>query len=214
LSPTSLIAAAQSEALLREIEQQAKEESRAMFEVAQREVHAAVAQAHTSARRRTQEAIADLRREAARRLARARAQAETEARGRAQQDATEAIRRAWPLLVDALAAHWRDPARRLAWIAAAARRARELIRGETWTVAHPAAWSGEEQRHFCSVLGTDAVTFTADGDIAAGIRIRAMQATLDATIPGLLADGPAVAARLLAEMVPASRNDDADGAKG
>jgi hypothetical protein len=215
LSPASLISAAQSEALLREIEQQAEEERRAVLAEGEREGHDAVAQAYASARRRTRETIAELRREGARRLARAKAQAETEARRQAQQNAADAIRRAWPLLVDALAAYWRDPLQRPAWIAAAARQARERIRDEAWTVEHPSDWSADEERQFRTAFGGDAaVTFTADRDMPAGLRIRTTHATLDATIQGLLADGPAVAAQLLAEVVPVDRKDGAGGAAG
>ena len=48
--------------------------------------------------------------------------------------------------------------------------------------------------------GGDAVTFVANSELAAGIKISAGQATLDATPPGLLADRSAVAALLLAEI--------------
>jgi len=150
------------------------------------------------------EAIGELRREGARRHARAKAQVETQARQRAQQHAVEVIRRAWPLLGDALVARWRDPAARLAWADGVARCARDRLRTGTWTVEHPADWSADERQNFRMSLGVgdDAVTFTADGDIAAGIRIRAAEATLDSTPQGLLVDRLAVAALLLAEIAP------------
>ena len=44
------------------------------------------------------------------------------------------------------------------------------------------------------------MTFVANSELADGIKIRAGQATLDATPPGLLADRSAVAALLLAEI--------------
>jgi hypothetical protein len=217
LSETSLVTAAQSEGLLREIEQQAKDECRAVFEAAERESQVLVTQAYKNARRRTKEAIAELRREGDRRLARARAQAETEERQRFQQAAAEAIRQAWPLLAEALVARWSDPAARLAWIGSAARQARERMHGDGWHIEHPADLNADEQGHFRQALGVadDAVTFTLNRDIAAGIRIRATQAMLDASIQGLLADAHTIEALLLAEIVPANGGEGPalDGAK-
>ena len=113
------------------------------------------------------------------------------------------MRRAWPQLVDALVARWRDPAGRRAWFRAAARQARERMRGDVWKVEHPVGWDTDEQREFIAALGVtnDVVTLTEDRDLAAGIRIRGTQATLDATIHGLIADRAAVEASLLAEIL-------------
>jgi vacuolar-type H+-ATPase subunit H len=210
VSAPVLIPEAQSQALLHEIERQAKDETGALLAAAEREARALVAEAYARARRRTREAIVELRREGARRLARARAQAETEARRVAQEHATEAIRCARPLLVDALTARWRDPAPRRAWIAAAAHAARTRLRGEAWTVEHPADWSAADEQQVRTAFATDGdVTSAADAALAAGLRIRANDATLDATIDGLLADAPAVAAQFLAELMPAGPDGDA-----
>lgn len=202
MNPTSLIPAAQSDALLQEIEQQTREECRTLVTAAEREAHAIVAQARTTARTRMHEAIEDLRREGARRLARAKAQVETEARRRAQRSAVDVIARAWPLLVDALVARWGDPARRSAWVGGVARHARDRLRADTWIVEHPVGWSAQEQRSFGQSLGArdGAVSFVADRKLNAGLRIKAAEATLDATAKGLLADRSAVAGMLLAEI--------------
>ncbi len=202
MNSANLVSTAQSAALLQEIEQQTSDECKAQVAAAEQQAHALIAQAHAAARRRVHEAIVELRREGARRLARAKAQVETQARQRAQQHAVAVIRRAWPLLAEALVARWRDPAARLAWADGVARCARDRLRTGTWTVEHPADWSADEQRNFRIALGAgdDAITFAADGDIAAGIRIRAAEATLDATPQGLLVDRQAVAALLLAEI--------------
>jgi hypothetical protein len=206
LNSANLVSTAQSAALLQEIEQQTSDECKAQVAAAEQQAQALIAQAHAAARRRVHEAIVELRREGARRLARAKAQVETQARQRAQQHAVAVIGRAWPLLADALVARWRDPAARQAWADGVARCARDRLRTGTrtgtWTVEHPADWSADEQRNFRIALGAgdDAITFTADGDIAAGIRIRAAEATLDATPQGLLVDRQAVAALLLAEI--------------
>jgi hypothetical protein len=204
LNSANLVSTAQSAALLQEIEQQTSEECKAQVAAAEQQAHALIAQAHAAARRRVREAIVELRREGARRLARAKAQVETQARHRAQQHAVAVIRRAWPLLADALVARWRDPAARLAWADGVGRCARDRLRTGTWTVEHPTDWSADEQRNFRMSLGVgdDAVTFAADREMAAGIKIRAAEATLDATPHGLLVDRLAVAALLLAEIAP------------
>jgi hypothetical protein len=202
LNSTNLVSTAQSAALLQEIEQQTSDECKAQVAAAEQQAHALIAQAHAAARRRVHEAIVELRREGARRLARAKAQVETQARQRAQQHAVAVIRRAWPMLADALVARWRDPAARLAWADGVARCARDRLRTGPWTVEHPAYWSADEQRNFRIALGAgeDAITFAPDGDIAAGIRIKAAEAKLDATPQGLLVDRQTVAALLLAEI--------------
>jgi hypothetical protein len=202
LNPTSLIPAAQSDALLREIEQQTREECHALATAAEREAAAIVDEARSAARKRMHAAVDELRREGARRLARAKAQIETEARQRAQQSAVALIARAWPLLVEALAARWRDPAGRSAWVEGVARHARDRLRADTWTVEHPIDWSADEQQSFSLSLGArdGAVRFVADREMNAGLRIKASEATLDATAQGLLADRSAVAGMLLAEI--------------
>jgi vacuolar-type H+-ATPase subunit E/Vma4 len=202
LNPTSLIPAAQSDALLQEIEQQSREECRTLVSVAEHEAHAVVAQARATARKRMHEAIEGLRREGARRLARAEAQVETQARQRAQQSALDVISRAWPLLVEALRARWNDRDGRAAWISGAARHARDRLRANTWTVEHPVGWSADEQQLFSQALGGRevVVSFLAESSTSAGLRIKAGAATLDATAQGLLTDRSAVASMLLAEI--------------
>jgi hypothetical protein len=200
MTSTGLVAAAQSDALLREVEQQANEEGRALLAAAEGEAAAMIAQAYTSARTRLRDAIAELRREGARLKSRAKAQRQTDARLRAQRRAAEAVRHAWPQLVDALVARWRDPAGRRAWFRAAARQARERMRGDVWKVEHPVDWDAGEQREFVAALGVsnEAVTLGEDRDLAAGIRIRAAHATLDPTNQGLFPDRAAIEALLLA----------------
>ena len=203
MNETGLIPTTQSEALLQEIEQQTQDEMRTIADTAEREASAIVAQAHATARRQMHGAIADLRREAERRMAHARAQLETEARLRAQQYAVEALRQAWPLLVEALAERWQDPAARRKWTDGAARQARDRLTAGSWTVDHPATWSADEQRRFRDALGAGAnaeISFTIDPGLAAGLRIRAERATLDATPQGLLADRSTITALLLHEI--------------
>lgn len=195
-----LLPASQSDALLREIEQQTRNEAQTIVEAAEREASAIVAQAYASACRRAHDAIEELRKEGARRLALARAKLETDEQMRSRGNALEAIRRAWPFLLEALNERWTDPAARLTWAQTLARHAQERLSPGAWTVEHPAAWCVDEQRHFVDALGVEHVAFAINREISAGLRIRAGQATLDATPQGLLADRPAIEAALLAEI--------------
>jgi hypothetical protein len=208
LTRKSFIPSLQSDALAREIERQIRDESRAVSETAKRAGVVVVAQAHAAARRQMHSAIEELRREGARRLSRAKAQVETGQRERAQQQAAAAVREAWPLLHDALAARWSDPRHRLSWVSAAALECRTRLRPGAWVVEHPADWNAREHQDFLGGLGLrklgtrggDEIAFKADQDVTAGIRIRADQATLDATPQGLLADRSTITALLLAEI--------------
>lgn len=197
---------APSEALLQEIERQTLDETRAVAESAGREAQAIVAQAYAEASRRMHDTVAELRRERAGRLARARAKLETEARIRDQQRAMQAIRQAWPLVVEALDARWTDPAPRRIWVESVARQARERLRTATWRVEHPADWSAADEQHFREVVAKKIeIAFAADVSIAAGLRISAGEATLDATPQGLLNDCAGITALLLAEIAGGTR---------
>lgn len=192
-------AASPSEMLLREIERQTKDEMRAIEETAEREARTILAQAHADARRRMRDAVNELRSDRALHFARGKAKYEAAARMRAQQSAAEAISRAWPLLIEALDARWKNSAARALWIEGVAHYARDRLMPGRWTVEHPPGWSAVEQRRFCELLdkGRNDINFTIDPGITAGIRIRAGQATLDATSQGLLADRGASEALLL-----------------
>jgi hypothetical protein len=191
-----------AEMLLREIERQMREEMRIIDEAAEREARTILAQAHAAARRRMRDAVNELRRDRALRVARGRAKIEEAARMRAQQNAAEALRRTWPFLIEALDARWKNSAARLRWLEGVAHYARDRLVAGSWTVEHPPGWSANDQRRICELLDKrqDDISFTMDSDITGGLRIRAGQATLDATSQGLLADRRAREASLLAEI--------------
>ena len=201
MTAASLIPALQSDALAREIEQQLRQETTALMAKAEEEARAALAQARKTARGRVHEAITELRREGELRLARAHAQRDAELRGRAQRQSAAAVAEAMPMLREALGERWRDAEARKAWIAATAQQAAKRLRRGDWQVSHPADWSAEEQQGFADAVGdADGITFQADKEVSAGLRIAADQATLDATPDGLLADRRTIAALLLDEL--------------
>jgi hypothetical protein len=203
MSPVSIIPALQSDALVREIEQQLKHENGVIAATAQHDARAIMAQARAAARGQVHAAIEQLRAEGVRRLTRAEAQLDTESRTRAQQQAAQAVRDALPLLREALAQRWREPASRRQWAEAAARLCCDRLRRGAWRIEHPHDWSEQERQQFVAALGNGDsldLSFQAAGDIAAGLRVSADQAVLDATPQGLLADRTTVAALLLDEI--------------
>lgn len=198
---TASIAEAQSRALLDEIEQQIAAECRAIHDLAQEEAARLIADAHHGARARAHDTLSELRRQGARRLARAGAQLESDTRKRKQERVHALVERAWPMLAEALIARWRDRQARDVWIAAAARYAEEHLPAGTWAVIHPNDFSSEDRDSLQAVVGgQSALTFRADGDLQAGLRIETAQAALDATAAGLLADHETIAAMLLSEI--------------
>lgn len=200
MSPVSLIPSQQSDALVREIEQQLADENGAIAEGAQRDAQSTLAQARASARGQVREAIEKLRQEGARRMTRAKAQLDTESRRRAQQQAAQAVRDALPLLRKALDQRWREHESRQQWTAAIARLCNDRLPSGIWRVEYPPDWSPAEQKQFIAAVGDGAqMTFQA-GDMTAGLRISADLAVLDATPQGLLADATTIAALLLDEI--------------
>jgi F0F1-type ATP synthase membrane subunit b/b' len=197
MSPVSLIFSLQSDALVREIEQQLAQESGAVAAGAEREARAIMAQARAVARAQVRAAIEKLREDGARRLTRAKAQLDTELRARAQQQAAQAVRDAMPLLHEALDARWRDRDGRRLWSEAVARACADRLPPGAWRVEHPRDWNEPEQQQFLTAIGKPVQARFAVADIAAGLRVSADQALLDATPQGLLANSTMITALLL-----------------
>jgi F0F1-type ATP synthase membrane subunit b/b' len=210
-----MISSLQADALTREIERQLREESDAVMAAAQAEAQVVIAQARATARQKLRGTIAELRREGERRLTRAKAELDTAARAREQQQASRALEAAWPLLHEALVARWHDSEARKAWADSVAKLSAARLRRGDWTVEHPSDWTASEQADFTANLGDSdgiATTFTADPSISAGLRVKADQAVLDATMAGLLFDKRAIAALLLNELAQGSTKASAKGA--
>jgi type II secretory pathway pseudopilin PulG len=156
-----------------------------------------MAQARAVARAQVRAAIEKLREDGARRLTRAKAQLDTELRARAQQQAAQAVRDAMPLLHEALDARWRDRDGRRLWSEAVARACADRLPPGAWRVEHPRDWNEPEQQQFLTAIGKPVQARFAVADIAAGLRVSADQALLDATPQGLLANSTMITALLL-----------------
>jgi len=202
MSPASLIFSLQSDALVGEIEQQFAQEKGAIAASAEREARAIMAQARALARAQVHAAIEKLREEGARRLTHAKAQLDTELRVRAQQQVAQAARDAMPLLREALNARWLNRDSRRLWTEAVARACADRLPPGAWRVEHPHDWNEPEQQQFLAAIDRTVQAHFAAADIAAGLRVIADQAMLDATPQGLLADSTMITALLLNEIEP------------
>ena len=200
MSPASLIFSLQSDALVREIEQQFAQERGAIAADAEREARAIMAQARAGARAKVHAAIEKLREEGAQGVTRAKAQLDTELRELAQQEVAQAVRDAMPLLREALNARWLDRDGRRLWSEAVARACADRLPPGAWRVEHPRDWNEPEQQHFLAAIGKPVQAGFAAADLGAGLRVSADQAMLDATVQGLLADSTMITALLLNEI--------------
>ena len=202
MSPASLIFSLQSDALVREIEQQFAQERGAIAASAEHEARVIMAQARAVERAQVHAAIEKLREDGGRLVTRAQAQLDTELRVRAQQQVAQAVRDAMPLLRGALNARWRDRDGRKLWSEAVGRACADRLPPGAWRVEHPHDWNEPEQQQFLAAIDRTVQAHFAAADIAAGLRVIADQAMLDATPQGLLADSTMVTALLLNEIEP------------
>jgi hypothetical protein len=111
------------------------------------------------------------------------------------------LQEALPLLHAELERRWRDAAARRDWCAMVIGEASDRLPDVRWTLEHPADWTPDDAQRLAQDFadrGLPQPGFREDAAITAGLRIRLATACLDATLEGLLANRPAVEARLLA----------------
>lgn len=152
------------------------------------EVREILRRARSEARERVHRAVVEHRERSRRELAAAKAEIETAFRKLSQETHAAALGDGMKELARTLEARWRDPERRARWIAAALVEAERVLPKARWRVEHP---RGET----FALDVPDAELVPAE--IAAGVRITAGSATLDATIEGLFARRAEVEGRLL-----------------
>ncbi|MBM4443082.1 MAG: hypothetical protein FJ027_21940, partial [Candidatus Rokubacteria bacterium] len=118
------------------------------------------------------------------------------------------LRETWQLLPGALLRRWEKPEWRERWTASAAERALAVLAPRDWRIAHPPGWPEPERQQFAKLVSAKLESppaFGPDAKIRAGLRIRAGDTVLDATLEGMLAERPAVEARLLYHLAKAER---------
>jgi len=187
-------------ALLAEVARFREAECAAILAAAGEEAAGYVAHAHVEARHRFSAGAEATRRRAAERIRIAEAAVEAVARSREQEVRRAVVARGRAALDATLAARWAGVEARRRWLAWAAESAAARLATDGWEVAHPVGWATAEWREVAAGLhGAEVVPrFVAEDQIAAGVRITAAGATVDATAAALLANGARIGGRLLA----------------
>jgi flagellar biosynthesis/type III secretory pathway protein FliH len=187
-------------ALVELVEHACTQRRREILAAAQHEADALRRDAHAEARRAMRRAFAAERQLTRERIEVAQAHLDTRERLAAQQRSKALAAAALQLLPEALAARWREPAQRAAWIGQALANAFEVLPRGTWRVAHPADLADAERVRLAAAVAERtgaAPQLQSDPRIDAGLVIATDGASIDATLAGLAADREDIAARLL-----------------
>lgn len=199
-APVTLVEA-QTDALLRRLAREQESTSRRVLDAATAQARAIIERARAEARARTRLARDEARQLVDRGVAERNAALETAARQREQAALRQWLDTAWQALPAALAAAWNDPARRRAWCEAACAVARRtLLEDGTYVVeAEPPGLAvALDAAREC--LGVPDLQSAAVAGLGPGLRLRRGLATVDATLPGLLASRERIEAEMLAEL--------------
>jgi vacuolar-type H+-ATPase subunit E/Vma4 len=198
--PESLLDA-QTTALLRRLAREQESRVRRVREEAEAQAADIVRRARAEARARVRQAIAETRRADAAAIARRRAALETQSRRARQGTLRELLERAWSALPPALQSRWSQGDARLRWCdAACAAAERSLLQAEHLEVELDATVAPELGPVIAARMAPRVnVKVAAVTGLGAGLRLRAGNACVDATLPGLLAARERITAELLAE---------------
>ena len=192
---------AQTTALLRRLGREQESRTRHIRDEAATQAADIVRRARAEARTRVHQAVVDTRREDEIALARRRAALDTQARRSRQATLRELLDRAWQALPAALQSRWLDATARERWCDAACVSAiRSLRHLDRLQVEVDPQWLAHVGPLVRSRLeGPSKVDVTSSAGLGAGLRIRAGDACIDATVAGLLAARERIASELLAE---------------
>lgn len=192
---------AQTTALLRRLGREQESRTRHIRDEAATQAADIVRRARVEARTRVHQAVVDTRREDEMALARRRAALDTQARRSRQATLRELLDRAWQALPAALQSRWLDATARERWCDAACVSAISSLRHlDRLQVEVDPQWLAHVGPLVRSRLdGPSKVDVTASAGLGAGLRIRAGDACIDATVAGLLAARERIASELLAE---------------
>jgi vacuolar-type H+-ATPase subunit E/Vma4 len=197
------LADTQAQALIDAINARRDEARKRILNEARKEARGITRQAHRSARQRFHEAAEALRRDRAKRMDQAKAQRDTELRQRHQSALSDIVKKAWPKLTESLKTRWQSAEDRETWAKGALDSAAFRLQRKGWRVVYPADSDDDFRDKLKNWLDEkeveDAETEASD-EIAAGLRIEADGATLDATPSALLAQAGRVQAALIAEI--------------
>ncbi|MBP7611041.1 MAG: hypothetical protein KA760_16210 [Steroidobacteraceae bacterium] len=192
---------AQTTALLRRLGREQESRTRHIRDEAGTQAADIVRRARVEARTRVHQAVVDTRREDEMALARRRAALDTQARRSRQATLRELLDRAWRALPNALQSRWLDATARERWCdAACVSASRSLRHLDRLQVEVDPKWLAHVGPRVRSRLeGPSKVDILATDGLGAGLRVRAGDACIDATVAGLLAARERIASELLAE---------------
>jgi hypothetical protein len=200
--PPRSVLEAQVQALLQRVASAATQRCEQLRAEADSQAAEIVRSAWAEARSSVRQAVAQERARLAQGLRQASAHADLLARQREQHRMKELLGKMWAQLPELLAARWRDPARRRAWIDAAFREAGALLGGRPWRLEHGEDWPESEQNELKTLAvaqGARSVEWAGDPSVGAGLRIRSEGVCLAATVPGLLARRDDIESAFLSE---------------
>ena len=173
--------------------------------------------ARAEGRQRVHTTIGEARQRLAGEVGAAQARLATDRRLAQQHRAVLVLQEAWSALRAALRARWQDAHARSRWLDAHLARALRVLPRERWQVDFAADWPPAERESFAvriAAAGVARASWQAREDIDGGVRIRAGNNVVDATIDGLLADRAALEGRLLDLLPEGSRGQPRAGAGG
>lgn len=197
---------AQVTALLRRLTREQETRTRRLHDDAQAQANDILRRARSEARGRVSQAVAEARREGELAVARRRAAIDTRERRARQTTIRRLLEEAWRRLPEALEQRWHTADGRAAWCRAACAQALAslLDLGHVQVEVDPefaAELATTLKAAFAQAAQFEVVPVAGLGP---GLRIRAANASLDATRTGLLAARERVAAELLAEFEQAA----------
>jgi hypothetical protein len=193
----------QTQALLALVESDRAQKCAAILDEARARCSALLAQAHADARTRMRAAFAEERARTNLRIAAAQATLQTRLRLALQHRSAAFLAAGWQRLPPALAARWKSPQTRQAWVAAVVAQARRALPNTALRIAHPPDWPSEERDALATAIAGEfgsAPTLAPDPSITAGLRITAGANVIDGTLHGLCSDRAEIGARLLREV--------------
>ena len=165
------------------------------------EVSVIAGAARQDARRRMRAAVAEKRERVAERCRQALAELDAARRRAGFEADRRAVEEALAELPRVLEARWQDPGTRRSWWVGALRVATLRLVGRDWHIqCGPGPPDPERAEITAAARSLGATVERLAPAAAAGIRIIAGVSVVDATVPGLLADRAAVAARFLATL--------------
>lgn len=187
-------------ALLALVEEYRARRCAELLDPARSQARALLRDARAEGRQRVHTTISEARQRLAGEVGAAQARLATERRLVEQRHSVRVLQQAWLALRDALRARWREADARRQWIDAHLARALRVLPGSHWQVEFAAGWADAERESFAARIAAAGVadaTWQAREEIDGGVRIRAGNNVVDATIDGLLADRAALEGRLL-----------------